>query len=211
MTERVTLPEVETMSPEQAAVYERFQSNLTRALLLTKNSAGAHLALGATFTVGLLSDLLREVVVLRVAALRDSDFERALHYPLALKAGLDEDEIEAIEKGRFDGMPADRAALVRYVDDCIQLHKAGEEAFWGAARALLAERDRRGHASGRARRDDRDVPGQPGDPAGREIRVLVPAHRTAELMPTAGPVHRARRHRRGRGETWNTSGWVRPA
>lgn len=131
MSERVTLPTVESMSPEQAAVYERFQSNLTRALLLTKNSAGAHLALGATFTVGLLSDLLREVIVLRVAALRDSEFERALHYPLALAAGLSADEIDTIENGRCDEMPADRAALVRYVDDCIMWHKAGDEAFWG--------------------------------------------------------------------------------
>ncbi|MFE4973485.1 carboxymuconolactone decarboxylase family protein [Kitasatospora sp. NPDC056651] len=131
MTERVTLTEVADMTPEQHEVYEKFQSNLTRALLLTKGSAGPHLALGGSFTVGLLSLLDREVIVLRVAKLRDSEFERVLHYPLAVKAGLTDAEIEAIEEGRFDEMPASRAALVRYVDDCILLHKAGHDAFWG--------------------------------------------------------------------------------
>ncbi|WP_037855496.1 carboxymuconolactone decarboxylase family protein [Streptomyces sp. NRRL S-340] len=129
MAPRVTLTEVADMTPEQRAVYEKFQSNLTRALLLTKDSAAAHLALGATFTVGLLGLLDREVIVLRVAKLRDSEFERLLHYPLAKKAGLDDAEIQAIEEGRYDEMPASRAALVRYVTDCMVDHRASEEAF----------------------------------------------------------------------------------
>ncbi|MET9363227.1 carboxymuconolactone decarboxylase family protein [Streptomyces sp. NPDC006632] len=131
MTSRVTLTEVADMTPEQQAVYEKFQSNLTRALLLTKGSAAPHLALGGSFTVGLLSLLDREVIVLRVAKLRDSEFERLLHYPLALKAGLSEAEIHAIEEGLFDELPPSRAALVRYVDDLMHLHKAGGEAYWG--------------------------------------------------------------------------------
>lgn len=129
-TARVTLTEVADMTPQQLAVYEKFQSNLTRALLLTKNSAAAHLALGATFTVGLLSLLDREVVVLRVARLRDSEFERLLHLPLAKQAGLDDTEIKAIEEGRYDELPPARAALVRYVTDCTVDHKASAEAFF---------------------------------------------------------------------------------
>ncbi|MER7674464.1 hypothetical protein ABTY61_39210 [Kitasatospora sp. NPDC096128] len=131
MTDRVTLTDVADMTPAQREVYEKFQSNLTRALLLTKGSAGPHLALGGSFTVGLLSLLDREVIVLRVAKLRDSEFERLLHYPLAVKAGLTDAEIEAIEEGRFEEMPPSRAALVRYVDDCMLEHKAGHDAFWG--------------------------------------------------------------------------------
>jgi alkylhydroperoxidase family enzyme len=126
---RVTLPEVSEMTEEQRAVYDRFQSNLTRALLLTKGSAGPHLALGGSFTVGLLSFSDREVIVLRVAKLRDSAFEKMLHHPLALKAGLTEDEISDIENGAFDKLPPARAALVRYVDDCMQQHRASAESF----------------------------------------------------------------------------------
>lgn len=129
MSERVTLTEVEDMTPEQTAVYERFQSNLTRALLLTKGSAAPHLALGASFTLGLLPLLLREIVVLRVAALRDSAMERAIHYPLALQAGMTEAEIDAVEQGRYEEMSPDRAALVRYVSECTIDHRASAAAF----------------------------------------------------------------------------------
>ncbi|WP_159944517.1 MULTISPECIES: carboxymuconolactone decarboxylase family protein [unclassified Nocardiopsis] len=129
MSQRVTLTEVSDMSAEELNVYEKFQSNLTRALLLTKGSAAPHLALGASFTVGLLSDLDREVIVMRVAKLRESAFERQIHYPLALKAGLDELEIEAIEEGDFARMDDKRAALVRYVDECMLRHRASEAAF----------------------------------------------------------------------------------
>lgn len=129
MTQRVTLTEVDDMTPDQAAVYQRFQSNLTRALLLTKGSAAPHLALGASFTTGLLPLQLREIVVLRVAKLRDSAFERALHHPLAVESGLSEAEIEAVEEGRYGEMAPDRAALVQYVTECTVEHAASATAF----------------------------------------------------------------------------------
>ena len=129
MSDRVTLTPVESMTDDQRRVYDSFSSNLTRALLLTKHSAAPHLALGASFTTGLLSDLDREVIVLRVAHLRQSEFERKLHLHLALKAGLTADDIAAIEEGRLDDMPTSRRALVRYVDDCILSHQASEQSF----------------------------------------------------------------------------------
>lgn len=126
---RVQLPEVSKMTPEQKDVYVRFPSNLARALLLTKNSAGAHFDLGASFTKGLLSFLDREVVVMRVAKLVDSAFERRIHYPLALKSGLSESEIQDIELGNLRNMTKDRAALVNYVSECITSGKASLESF----------------------------------------------------------------------------------
>lgn len=126
---RVDLPPVESLTDEQRAVYDRFQSNLVRALLLTKKSAAPHLDLGAAFTDGLLSDLDREVIVLRVAYLRNSAFERHLHLHLALKAGLTPEDIAGIEGGFIAKMPEQRAALIRYVDDCILQHAASEGSF----------------------------------------------------------------------------------
>lgn len=126
---RVTLTPIDEMTVAQREVYDKFQSNLTRALLLTKQSAAPHLALGAAFTQGLLSDLDREVIVLRVAALRDSAFERSLHLHLALKAGLTADDINDIENGFVTRMPTGRAALVQYVDDCILQHAASDGSF----------------------------------------------------------------------------------
>lgn len=45
---------------------------------------------------GLLSDRARELVILRVAGVRDSPFERATHEPIARRAGLSDDELAAL-------------------------------------------------------------------------------------------------------------------
>ncbi len=133
MSERVQLPEVAAMTPEQTTVYLRFPSNLARALLLTRDSASAHFDLGASFTRGLLSFVDREVIVMRVAKLVDSAFERMIHYPLAKKAGLSDGDIEDIEAGRVAGMAPERAALVTYVSECITQTKASLPAFQALA------------------------------------------------------------------------------
>lgn len=125
----VDLPEVSLMSHDQLEVYQKFPSNLTRALLLTKGSAAAHLALGATFTQGYLSNLEREVIVMRVAKILESDFERMIHYPLAIKAGLSKTEIDDIENANYAAMEPKRQAMVRYVSECTKERKASPQAF----------------------------------------------------------------------------------
>ncbi len=125
----VDLPEVADMTKDQLEVYQKFPSNLTRALLLTRGSAGPHLALGASFTSGYLSSLEREVIVMRVAKILDSAFERFIHYPLALKAGLTEPEIDDIEHANYSNMDPRRSAMVRYVSECTIERKASPEAF----------------------------------------------------------------------------------
>jgi alkylhydroperoxidase family enzyme len=125
----VDLPEVAEMSEEQLEVYNKFPSNLTRSLLLTKCSAGPHLALGGAFTIGYLSNLEREVIVMRVAKILDSDFERMIHYPLALKAGLTEQEIDDIENANYENMQPKRIAMLRYISECTIDHKATPESF----------------------------------------------------------------------------------
>lgn len=130
ITNRVELTSPADMTPEQLEVYGRFPSNLTRSLLLTKGSAGPHLALGGSFTVGLVSFLDREVVVMRVAKLLESAFERLIHYPLAIKAGLTETEIADIENGHYAQMEPKRIALLQYVSECTLNYKASAEAFW---------------------------------------------------------------------------------
>lgn len=125
----VDLPEVSEMSESQLEVYNKFRSNLTRALLLTKCSAGPHLALGGSFTLGYLPLLEREIIVMRVAKIVKSDFERLIHYPLAIKAGLSDAEIHDIENANYEKMDPKRSALVRYVSECTIDRKASPEAF----------------------------------------------------------------------------------
>ncbi|TFH90269.1 carboxymuconolactone decarboxylase family protein [Vibrio ouci] len=126
---RVDLIPVENMSDKQKHVYEKFPSNLTRALLLTKCSAGPHLALGGAITQGYLNDFEREIIVMRVAKLVDSEFERLIHYPLAIKAGLSEKEIDDIERANYQDMPPKRQAMVRYISECILEGKASASSF----------------------------------------------------------------------------------
>ncbi len=62
----------------------------------------------------------RELLVLRVAAVRGSDYEWRQHAILAGDAGLDEDEVARIAEGPdAPGWPALDAAMVRAVDELI--------------------------------------------------------------------------------------------
>lgn len=125
----VKLTEVQDMTQEQLSVYEKFPSNLTRGLLLTKCSAGPHLALGGALTKGYLNDYEREIIVMRVAKLINSEFERIIHYPLAIKAGLTEQEINDIENGNYEAMDSRRKAMMKYITECILDGKASISSF----------------------------------------------------------------------------------
>jgi 4-carboxymuconolactone decarboxylase len=72
----------------------------------------------------------REVVVLTVARQTNADYEWHQHVPLALDAGLFEDDVRAIRRGRYDDLIDGHEALATYaaavatgsVDDAI--HRA---------------------------------------------------------------------------------------
>jgi 4-carboxymuconolactone decarboxylase len=76
-----------------------------------------------------LDDAEREVVVLTVARQTNADYEWHQHVPLALDAGLSEDDVRAIRRGRYDALGG-HEALATYaaavatgsVDDAI--HRA---------------------------------------------------------------------------------------
>ncbi|SHF55128.1 carboxymuconolactone decarboxylase family protein [Vibrio gazogenes] len=125
----VELKKISEMSKEELSVYDKFPSNLTRGLLLTKCSAGPHLALGGALTQGYLNDYEREIIVLRVAKLVNSDFERIIHYPLAIKAGLTEKEIDDIENANYSNMSENRVSMLKYITECILQGSASVESF----------------------------------------------------------------------------------
>ncbi len=86
-----------------------------------------------------LSPRQRELLVLRVASIRGSEYEWAQHAILAGDAGLDEDEIERIAEGpEAPGWaPLDRA-MVRAVDELIG-DGSVSDATWNALAAELDE------------------------------------------------------------------------
>jgi alkylhydroperoxidase family enzyme len=85
-----------------------------------------------------LSPRQRELLVLRVAAVRGSEYEWAQHAVLAGDAGIDEDEVARVALGPdAPGWPTLDGAMVRAVDELIG-EGAVSEATW---KVLAAELD----------------------------------------------------------------------
>ena len=138
---RVPLVRVEDMTPDQRAQYERFPSNLTRGLLLTEQRlAGALPATANALRASGLDAKLREGIILRVAALCDSPFERMQHLAEARKTGWTEDEIAAIEAGDRGGRLGAVTPVLAFVDECVADVRVSDATF-AAVAAVLSPRD----------------------------------------------------------------------
>jgi alkylhydroperoxidase family enzyme len=133
---RIHLPTVAEMSAGQKEQYDRFPANLTRALVTTTACAPSFLTMGVAFRVGQLGEKDRELVILRVAALSGSAYERMQHLPIARGVGWSDDDIARIERGA--GFDARSDTLLRFVDECVDRVKVTDATF-AAARAFLSE------------------------------------------------------------------------
>jgi hypothetical protein len=78
---RIDIPSVERMSVPDRRQYNRFPSNLVRALLKTRGCTPGYLDLGFALIDANVDTRRRELVILRVAALSDSAYERMQHLP----------------------------------------------------------------------------------------------------------------------------------
>jgi alkylhydroperoxidase family enzyme len=100
-------------------------SNLVRMLTRTGGSLDAYWKLGMSLATGNLPPLERELVILRVAALTDSAYERFHHEPMARALGCPDGHIKAIAdvNGNLESeLPAATAALVHFVDQVVAHH-----------------------------------------------------------------------------------------
>lgn len=80
----------------------------------------------------------RELLILRVAAVRGAEYEWAQHVFLAMDAGLGRDEIAAVRDGVSLGWPAVEAALLTAVDELLRDARI-TDATWQALAADLSE------------------------------------------------------------------------
>ena len=139
---RIPLADPATLTGEERAQYDRFPSNLTRTLLLADGRL-AH-ALPETANALRASGLdagTREAVILRVAALTRSAYERMQHLEQARKEGWSDTQIAAIEAGNADALPADLAAVLAFVDECVATPPHVSDRAFAATRAVLSDRD----------------------------------------------------------------------
>jgi alkylhydroperoxidase family enzyme len=84
-----------------------------------------------------LSARMREILILRIACLRRSDYEFAAHVELGRQAGLTDEDIERIRRGpSAAGLAPEDANLVQAVDDLKQ-HAQISDATWAG---LVAQR-----------------------------------------------------------------------
>ena len=138
---RIPLVLVAEMTEEQRAQYDRFPSNLTRALLLMdQRLAGALPNLANALRASNLDAKLREAVILRVAAVQGSAYERMQHLGQAHKAGWSDEEIAAIEAGGRNLGDAGIERVPAFVDACVASPDVSDEIF-SAASGVLSHRD----------------------------------------------------------------------
>lgn len=99
-------------------------------------------ALGAAVRYGTsLTDRAREVAILRVAVLTDSDFERFAHVRAGAAVGLDADELAALADGSFtslDGVDAAEACVAEVVERLVEGDPL-DDAAYAATVAVLGE------------------------------------------------------------------------
>jgi len=138
---RMRLVSVTEMTAEQKAQYDRFPSNLTRALLLLdQRLAGALPNLANSLRASSLRPAIREAVILRVAALHGSAYERMQHLDQARKVGWGESDIAAIESSLEEVEDPDLRAILAFADACVAGPSVPDELFAGIGR-VLSDRD----------------------------------------------------------------------
>ena len=113
-----------------------------------------HILFGTT-----LSPRQRELLVLRVAAVRDCEYEWAQHVVLAGDAGITDDEIAAVARARRDGWTPLERALLAAVDELLARRRGRRRHLGGARR-----RARRPAADGRGLHRRRLRPARHGVP-----------------------------------------------
>lgn len=117
---RIMLPELTALKGADRAQYDRFPSNLTRALLCTRGCTRGYLDLGFSLRTTRLEPKYYELVILRVAALSGSAYERMQHLPPARAAGWSDVDIQVIEEGACVGLDMASHALLAFVDECVR-------------------------------------------------------------------------------------------
>lgn len=109
-------------------------------LLADQRLAGALPNLANALRASGLDPKLREGVILRVAALSGSAYDRMHHLGQAEKAGWTAAEVAAVEAGDGARLPAGFAATLAFVDACVATPRVPDTVF-DAALAVLSPRD----------------------------------------------------------------------
>lgn len=135
---RINLINLEDMTSEQKAEYDRFPSNLFRGLLKTKKSTHGYAELGASLRDTYLSAKDREFAILRVAYMSNSDYELMQHRHLAIQQGWSAEDIDAIARNNYQYFDQRMAMILNFIDECVSKVKVSKDTF-EATKKYLSE------------------------------------------------------------------------
>jgi alkylhydroperoxidase/carboxymuconolactone decarboxylase family protein YurZ len=137
--ERVEYPDESRFTKEQREQLERVPINLTRMLLHCPVAmVQSFLDFALSFRTGNLEPKIRELVILRMATLRESSYELRHHLPAAKTAGLTEGEISSITSAQPSVLDQKLSVIIQLVDDCSKLGRASESTFGKASKIFSA-------------------------------------------------------------------------
>jgi alkylhydroperoxidase family enzyme len=85
-----------------------------------------------------LEPQLREVVILTVAHLSNSDYELHHHIPLGRAAGLTQAQLEAVAQGDYQALPTLLAAAAQFTDEVVKQLKPCDQTL-AALRAVASD------------------------------------------------------------------------
>lgn len=128
---RIPYPDPETLSDEKRRIYDSFSPmlNIMKILMVAPDPFWrGQRALGRSAVVDTtISDQHRELLVLRVAYLSESDYELYHHLPLGRNAGLSDAKCEAMRTGDFAALDDRERALAQFVTETVLNVSPGDE------------------------------------------------------------------------------------
>jgi AhpD family alkylhydroperoxidase len=142
---RISYPDIH--NPELAPLLERIVAqrgkvlNLYQMLMHSPPVAAGWLAfLTAIRQQCALSGRIRELVIMRVAAINGAEYEFLAHTPLALEEGFSRAQIDALREGRFDTFDLAGRAALAYCDSMTRDVQV-PDAIFAAVRLHFNERE----------------------------------------------------------------------
>jgi len=130
---RIPYPDPETLSEEKRKIYDTFSPmlNIMKILMVAPDPFWrGQRALGRSAVIDTtISDQHRELLVLRVANLSESDYELYHHLPLGRNAGLSDAKCDAMRTGDFAVLDASERALAQFVTETVLNVSPSDEAL----------------------------------------------------------------------------------
>jgi alkylhydroperoxidase family enzyme len=115
--------------------------NVFRMLLQAPTCMRGFMSLGGSILQRQqLDPRLRELAILRVAALSKAGYEWTQHVPIARAVGATADEVAAMERGQVDGLDPVARAVVRFTEECVRDVRVSDPTF-AEARKHLGEQE----------------------------------------------------------------------